>query len=85
MGVGEVDAAFGQAIDVWGDGDGCCVVAPDPVVHVIDRKEQDIGSLGSFNGENRLNQHHGYDCCEQEVFHLTFKWWMGSYYVDRRN
>ena len=33
---------------IRGDGGGCCVVAPDPVVHVIDRKEQDIGSLGQL-------------------------------------
>ena len=32
MGVGEVDAALGQAIDIWGDGGGCCVVASDPVL-----------------------------------------------------
>ncbi|MCH2345692.1 MAG: hypothetical protein MK321_14440, partial [Pseudomonadales bacterium] len=42
MGVGEVDAALGQAIDIWGDGGGCCVVASDPVVHVIDRDEKNI-------------------------------------------
>ena len=64
MGVGEVEAALGQAIDIGGDGGGCCVVAPDPVVHVIDREEQDIGSLGSFNGANRPHQQHGCDCCE---------------------
>ena len=56
MGVGEVEAALGQAIDIGGDGGGCCVVAPDPVVHVIDRKKQDIGSLGSFNGANRQDR-----------------------------
>ena len=64
MGVGEVDASLGQAINVWGDGSRCCVVAPDPVVHVVDREEQNIGSLSSFNGANRSNQHHGSDCCE---------------------
>jgi hypothetical protein len=31
-------------------------VAPDPVVHVIDREKQDIGSLGSFNGANRQDR-----------------------------
>jgi hypothetical protein len=56
MGVGEVEAALGQAIDIGSDGGGCCVVAPNPVVHVIDREEQDIGSLGSFNGANRQDR-----------------------------
>ena len=64
MGVGEVEAALGQAIDIGGDGGGCCVVAPDPVVHVIDREEQDIGSLGSFNGANYSYKYQGCDCCE---------------------
>tara|TARA_B110000438_G_scaffold204211_1_gene195901 strand:- start:405 stop:776 length:372 start_codon:yes stop_codon:yes gene_type:complete len=64
MGVGEVEAALGQAIDIWGDGCGCCVVAPDPIVHVIDREEQDIGSLGRFNGANYSHKYQGCDCCE---------------------
>ena len=46
VGVGKIHPAFCQAVDVRGDGGGGGAVAPDPVVHVVHRDEQHVGSLG---------------------------------------
>ena len=47
MGVGEIHAPLGEAVDVRSDGGGGGAVAPDPVVHVVHRDEQYVGSLGA--------------------------------------
>ena len=43
VGVGKVDSALGQFVDIRSDGPWRFAQAPDPVVHVVDRKEEDIG------------------------------------------
>ena len=45
MSVGKVDSAFGQLVDVWGNGPWRFAKATDPVVHVVDREEENVRTI----------------------------------------
>jgi hypothetical protein len=44
--VAEVDSALGQVVDVWGNSPWGFSKATDPIVHVVDRKKEDVRSIG---------------------------------------
>jgi hypothetical protein len=47
VGIGEVDSALGQLINVRSDGPWRFAQTTDPVVHVVHGKKKDIGLIGS--------------------------------------
>ena len=42
VGVAEVDSALGQLVDIRSDGPGRFAQATNPVVHVVDRKKENV-------------------------------------------
>ena len=43
VGVAEVDSALGQLVDIRSDGPWRFAQATNPVVHVVDREQEDVG------------------------------------------
>lgn len=55
VGVGEVDSAGRELVEVRRKGFWGGVVGPDPVVHVVDREEKDVG-LPEFGSQKRVSE-----------------------------
>ena len=64
VGIAEIHSALGEGIDVGRDRARGGVEAADPIVHVIDRDEEDVGLFG-VNGAEGGAEEDG----EDEVFH----------------
>jgi len=68
--IGEQGAAGSESIDIRRDGVGVAIETADPVVHVVDRDKENVGS--SFVSVRRLGESgEGYrrEQGEEDVFH----------------